>query len=75
MVGWFGVRGIGSLYYLMYAINQGLPEEMALQLIHFTLVVVSLSILLHGISAKPLIVRYWRRGNDAAVAAAPAQSG
>ena len=64
MVGWFGVRGIGSLYYLMYAINQGLPEEMALQLIHFTLVVVSLSILLHGVSAKPLIIRYWRRGND-----------
>jgi NhaP-type Na+/H+ or K+/H+ antiporter len=66
MVGWFGVRGIGSLYYLMYAINQGLPEEMALQLIHFTLVVVSLSILLHGISAKPLIVRYWRGSNGQA---------
>lgn len=61
MIGWFGVRGIGSLYYLMYAINQGLPEEMALELIHLTLVVVTLSIVLHGVSAKPLILRFWRR--------------
>jgi len=61
MVGWFGVRGIGSLYYLMYGINQGLEEEMALQLIHLTLIVVTLSILLHGVSAKPLILRYWRK--------------
>ena len=25
LIGWFGVRGIGSLYYLMYAIQQGVP--------------------------------------------------
>lgn len=61
MIGWFGVRGIGSLYYVMYAINQGLPEEMALELIHLTLIVVTLSIVLHGLSAKPLILRFWRR--------------
>jgi len=30
MVGWFGVRGIGSLYYLMYVIQHGLPEDLAL---------------------------------------------
>ena len=65
MVGWFGVRGIGSLYYLMYAINQGLPEDMALELIHLTLVVVTLSIVLHGVSAKPLIRRYWRDSDGA----------
>ena len=27
MAGWFGVRGIGSLYYLMYAIQHGLPQD------------------------------------------------
>ena len=27
MAAWFGVRGIGSLYYLMYAIQHGLSEE------------------------------------------------
>lgn len=60
MVGWFGVRGIGSLYYLMYAIEQGLPEKLALELIQFTLVVVTLSILVHGTSVKPLMGLFWR---------------
>ncbi len=60
MVGWFGVRGIGSLYYLMYAIQHGLPEDLALELIQFTLIVVTLSILVHGTSVKPLMSRFWR---------------
>jgi NhaP-type Na+/H+ or K+/H+ antiporter len=60
LMGWFGVRGIGSLYYLMYAIQHGLQEEVALELIHLTLVVVALSILVHGVSVKPTIARYWR---------------
>jgi NhaP-type Na+/H+ or K+/H+ antiporter len=60
MVGWFGVRGIGSLYYLMYAIQQGLPEKLALELIQLTLVAVALSILVHGTSVKPLMGLFWR---------------
>jgi NhaP-type Na+/H+ or K+/H+ antiporter len=60
MTGWFGVRGIGSLYYLMYAIQHGLPETLALELIQMTLIVVTLSILLHGISVKPLMSHFWR---------------
>ena len=62
MTGWFGVRGIGSLYYLMYAIENGLPEALSLQLIQMTLIVVTLSILLHGTSVKPLMALFWRRG-------------
>ncbi len=58
---WFGVRGIGSLYYLMYAIQHGLPEPVALELMQMTLIVVALSILLHGTSVKPLMERFWRR--------------
>ena len=61
MTGWFGVRGIGSLYYLMYAIQHGLPEPLALELIQMTLIVVTLSILVHGISVKPLMAAVWRR--------------
>lgn len=61
MVGWFGVRGIGSLYYLMYAIQHGLPNDLALELIRLTLIAVSLSILIHGTSVKPLMNRFWRR--------------
>jgi len=65
MVGWFGVRGIGSLYYLMYAIQHGLPEELAMQLMHLTLMVVTLSILVHGTSVKPLMERFWRPRRNA----------
>ncbi len=61
MTGWFGVRGIGSLYYLMYAIEHGLPEPLALQMIQLTLIVITLSILFHGISVKPLMNIFWRR--------------
>lgn len=61
MTAWFGVRGIGSLYYLMYAIQHGLPQALALTLIQLTLIVVTLSILFHGISVKPMMGRFWRR--------------
>ncbi|PKO30360.1 MAG: sodium:proton antiporter [Betaproteobacteria bacterium HGW-Betaproteobacteria-7] len=61
LTGWFGVRGIGSLYYLMYVIQHGLPEHLALQLIQVTLVVITLSVLMHGASVKPLMSIFWRR--------------
>ncbi len=60
MVGWFGVRGIGSLYYLMYAIQHGLPEDLALELMQLTLIAVTLSIVVHGTSVKPMMGRFWR---------------
>ena len=60
MVGWFGVRGIGSLYYLMYAIQHGLPEDLAVDLVGLTLITVTLSIVVHGISVKPLMNRFLR---------------
>lgn len=60
MVGWFGVRGIGSLYYLMFAIQHGLPEPLALELIELTLITVTLSIFVHGISVKPVMERFWK---------------
>lgn len=65
LAGWFGVRGVGSLYYLMFAIQHGLPEPLALQLIQLTLIVVTLSIVLHGVSVKPLLGIFWRRGKSA----------
>ncbi|HJV93477.1 MAG TPA: cation:proton antiporter, partial [Azonexus sp.] len=61
LIGWFGVRGIGSLYYLMYVIQHGLSEALSLQLIQLTLVVVTLSILAHGASVKPMMSLFWRR--------------
>ncbi len=61
LTAWFGVRGIGSLYYLMYAIEHGIDEALAVELIHLTLVVVALSILVHGVSVKPMMRKFWRR--------------
>lgn len=57
---WFGVRGIGSLYYLMYAINHGLPPALAQDLINLTLATIVLSIVVHGTSVTPLLDRFWR---------------
>ena len=62
ITGWFGVRGIGSVYYLMYAINHGLPHHLAKDLIQFTIVTIILSILVHGSSVTPLLQRYWPKG-------------
>jgi NhaP-type Na+/H+ or K+/H+ antiporter len=61
LISWFGIRGIGSIYYLMYAINHGLPRALADELVAITLVVVTTSIVVHGISVTPLMLLYARR--------------
>ena len=58
LIAWFGIRGIGSIYYLMFAINHGLPSPLALQLTAITLSVVAASIVLHGVSVTPLMKLY-----------------
>lgn len=60
LMGWFGIRGIGSLYYLAYALNQGL-DAVAAELVGLTLSVIALSIVLHGASAQPLLRFYEHR--------------
>ncbi len=62
---WFGVRGIGSIYYLMYAINHGLPKDLAGDLIEITIVVIMLSIIVHGTSVTPLLDHFWKRRTKA----------
>lgn len=59
LVGWFGVRGIGSMYYLMFAIVFGLTEDLAVEFIHITLVVIVLSIIIHGLTVKPMMSKWW----------------
>ncbi|MFJ2426584.1 cation:proton antiporter [Pseudomonas sp. NPDC087804] len=58
LIGWFGIRGIGSLFYLFYALNHGLTDSVATLCTDLTLSVVALSILLHGISTQPILARY-----------------
>ena len=61
LIGWFGIRGIGSLYYLAYALNHGLPPAFAPLLVGLTVAVVVSSIVLHGVSVTPLMALYARR--------------
>jgi NhaP-type Na+/H+ or K+/H+ antiporter len=61
LIGWFGIRGIGSLYYLMYAIQHGVQEPIASRLAGLTLTAMAVSIFIHGISVTPLMRRYERR--------------
>ena len=61
LISWFGIRGVGSIFYLMYAINHGLPKPLASELVAITLTTVTASIFLHGISGTPLMSRYTSR--------------
>ncbi len=55
---WFGIRGIGSIYYLMYAISHGLSVQDATPLVSLTITVVVSSMVAHGVSVTPLMHRY-----------------
>jgi len=68
LVGWFGIRGIGSLFYLAYADNRGLAIDTATTMSALVLSVVVVSIVVHGISVTPLMNLYERgRRQPAAV--------
>jgi NhaP-type Na+/H+ or K+/H+ antiporter len=58
LIGWFGIRGVGSLYYLMYAVNHGLDPGLAQRLISLTVAVMVASIVVHGVSVTPLMAAY-----------------
>ncbi|HEX6287545.1 MAG TPA: cation:proton antiporter [Herpetosiphonaceae bacterium] len=61
LIGWFGIRGIGSIYYLMYAIAYGLEETLAQRLTGIVLSIIAVSIVIHGISVTPLMRWYEQR--------------
>jgi NhaP-type Na+/H+ or K+/H+ antiporter len=60
LIAWFGIRGIGSIYYLTYAVNHGLAEAEARTLIALTLTTVAASVVVHGLSVTPLMGLYRR---------------
>ena len=61
LMGWFGIRGIGSVYYLAYAIHHGVAGAEAQQLVSAVLTLVAASVVLHGLSVTPLMDHYDRR--------------
>ena len=58
--GWFGIRGVGSIYYLCYAFGNGLKDDLGEQIAWITYVTIVISVLLHGISSTPLMNWYER---------------
>jgi NhaP-type Na+/H+ or K+/H+ antiporter len=60
-VAWFGVRGIGSLYYVAVALGAGvLSDAEGLVVFWTTAACVIVSIVVHGVSATPLSRRWLR---------------
>lgn len=60
LAAWFGIRGVGSLYYLAFAVAHGADSPEAALVADAVLVTVALSVLLHGSTAKP-VMRLYRR--------------
>ena len=54
LIGWFGIRGIGSFYYAAVAINTGVLTTGEIGVLYWTIIAcVGVSILVHGFSAGP----------------------
>jgi NhaP-type Na+/H+ or K+/H+ antiporter len=63
---WFGLRGIGSIYYLAFALQHGVRGPLADRLVAIVFTTVAASIVVHGISVTPLMRRYGRRQESSA---------
>jgi NhaP-type Na+/H+ or K+/H+ antiporter len=61
LISWFGIRGIGSLYYLMYAIVHQLDGDEAERLTGLVLCTIAVSVVVHGLSVTPLMGLYERQ--------------
>lgn len=63
-IGWFGIRGIGSFYYVAAAIGTGVLSAAEAERIYWTVIVCAgVSILLHGITSTPLAKRLEAQAN------------
>lgn len=58
LMGWFGIKGLGSVYYLTYALGEGITGETASQITWITYSVIVLSVIIHGVTAFPLMSWY-----------------
>ncbi len=67
LIAWFGIRGIGTLYYLSYAIQSGAIDKSSAEIgliADCCVVTILLSIFLHGTTDTPLM-RWYRRHQPA----------
>jgi sodium/hydrogen antiporter len=66
LTAWFGIRGIGTLYYLALVIEHGLAPDLQPIVTGAALMGIAVSVALHGVSATPLMTAYRRRSMPAA---------
>ena len=66
LICWFGVRGVGSVYYLAYTVVHGVGGELAERMSGLVMVVVAASVVAHGTSVTPLMNLYGRLSRPAA---------
>jgi NhaP-type Na+/H+ or K+/H+ antiporter len=60
LYGWFGIRGVGSIYYLAYALKSGLEGDSGERIAWITYWTIAISIFLHGVTSTPLMKWYER---------------
>ncbi|HJV71339.1 cation:proton antiporter [Ideonella sp.] len=63
LAAWFGIRGVGSMYYLAFAAAHGAGGPQLGWVADAVLVTITLSVLLHGTSATP-VMRSYRRSRS-----------
>ena len=68
---WMGVRGVGSMYYLAFVLTHDLGlDPLAEQVTGVVLFTIAASVVLHGVSATPIMTLYrdrrrrGRRGDE-----------
>jgi NhaP-type Na+/H+ or K+/H+ antiporter len=64
LIAWFGIRGIGSIYYLMYAENHGVYDLFSGRILGIVLLTITASVVLHGTSVTPVMNWYARRAKS-----------
>lgn len=62
LLGWFGIRGVGSLYYLAYALSKGLQGETGEEIAWIVYLTVVISVVIHGVTSTPLMNWYDKHG-------------
>ncbi|MEA9390142.1 sodium:proton antiporter [Acerihabitans sp. TG2] len=60
MIGWLGIRGIGSINYIAYAYTHGMAGAQAAYMVNIVFTVIVTSVVVHGLTVTPLF--NWRQG-------------
>jgi NhaP-type Na+/H+ or K+/H+ antiporter len=69
LAAWFGIRGIGSIYYLAYAFTHGVDDPATRSVAALVFLTITVSIIMHGVSVTPLL-KWYKRSDTPQTAAA-----